>query len=264
MCHALALSLAVLAYKAGYKPVNASECEHELAKRERLPTSSELESALALFSRLPILMIGDSTMEDKHSYLTEHGVGNACSGSGGGVCFVRYEASTCVAPHGIHGCSHFVLRNFSACDRSIVPHSTRRSDWRLVLWNPGSLHALGLGVDWQRRGNSRPTESTLPDFRSGIASCASRLTGHFPSALRVLALSNQICSGNFGDPLASELSMVRRTGSEDPSSTLLFDETVGVRAHGFAQVDLTTSAPRMPRLHAQRAHRPSADSCSSV
>ena len=113
MCHALALSLAVLAYKAGYKPVNASECEHELAKRERLPTSSELESALALFSRLPILMIGDSTMEDKHSYLTEHGVGNACSGSGGGVCFVRYEASTCVAPHGIHGCSHFVQRDMT-------------------------------------------------------------------------------------------------------------------------------------------------------
>ena len=100
-----------------------------------------------------------------------------------------------------------------------------RSEWDAVIWNGGSLHTLGLG-DWRRPNNARATDVTFTSLLETLSSCAQRMTRALPNATRILALSNQICSSAYVEPLASQVEHFKLV-DEDPSFHMQFDE-IGV------------------------------------
>eukprot|EP00966_Prymnesium_polylepis_P107914 2498887-Prymnesium_polylepis.1 len=202
--------------EAGNVPtmVNETLCAAALAATGRNPNGTELRSAIAAFNSRAVLMIGDSTMENRYDFLRRSGVHEGCQ-AGSGVCCLRYDANEYCAysrrdsrghEKPINGCHD--IRLGPPCPFLIVANSTTAppvlrwkhisrpvDSWDGVIFNGGSLHALGLG-GWSTK------QENFDDFYEGLKTCAQRMTATFHGSVRIMALSNSICTGAYRGPMA--------------------------------------------------------------
>ena len=97
-------------------------CMMAMRKQQLIPdvlTPHELTRTMRWYRMHSMLMIGDSTMQQKAVWLFNHGVPNACR-SGPGVCVNNYQAAEENA--------------ITWCASPLRSRLTNRSDWDVVLW----------------------------------------------------------------------------------------------------------------------------------
>ena len=119
-----------------------------------------------------------------------------------------------------------------------MPSGGRR-DWDALVWNLGGLHHLHM---WQveRKSEGRPINYTFDEYYRSTIQCARTLNAAFPSAARVMKLSNNVCEDKFLGEFAREVAQ-HREQREDPRYTMQMTE--------LGSVSLRVAEREAARMH---------------
>ena len=249
----------------------ATECDEALSTRGLLTTAAQRASALVFFTNISVLLVGDSTSRIKANWLLQHGVRSACGG-GLGICFAtpRYDEvhprRWCVDPTATH------LQS-AVTQKPVAIVSGGRRHWDAVVWNLGGLHHLHMW-DIYRQSEGRAINYTFDDYYRMTAQCAHTLNARFPSAVRVVVLSNTICDAAYTGEYAREVAK-HREQREDPRYTMQLSQvgSVALRiteretrvspASGYWVKDADTDGLCACTAPSDGRHFPAAGNCTS-
>jgi hypothetical protein len=137
-------------------------CVDNLQRGLLWPRQSSVEAAVEFLSARRLLFLGDSTVQNKWSFLHARGVRDVCHADGGGACYTPLQKT-------LGG----------------------RTDFDVVVWNTG-LH-------WLQRPDDRDPMAghTLAQYATMLCRQAHQLRVTFPGALFVYKLTNSVCVSSF-------------------------------------------------------------------
>lgn len=179
-----------------------AKCAAQLRATESWPESRVWSAALARYAEAghAVLFIGDSTLRNKWATLLAMGVPEACTGTGGGVCYL---------PAGVRH-DEICYRRLNASLSAEEQLLRWRTDFDAVVFNSGLKYlevSSSLG---------RPSSAAFSTYTQGLETCAHKIAKQFPKAKLVYKLTNAICDDKWDGEYAKR-SQALRFADESPA-----------------------------------------------
>jgi len=154
-----------------FRPVGqAALCAEQLKATDSWPNASALALARSTFFNMSVLLVGDSTLENKQRVLDLVLHVNSSCKRGPGSCFVSLGRHLTRSPKASPS-----VRDFE--------RSGLRRDFDVVVFNDG-MHYLSPHY---------PNRTSFSGYLSQLRDCAGMLTSQYPQARLVYMLTNRIC-----------------------------------------------------------------------
>lgn len=149
-------------------------CTRALERKHLWPSVSALSAAVAFYSKINIVFVGDSTIYNKHRYLHEvWALAEQCNGASDapGVCMRRMYNRSCPLPHTLQPAVDVVVFG----------------------WGLGSLHLHPVRT-------AVPPNVDVAAHHLWLKDCVRDLSAAYPNAVVVLKLTNHVCQQRFRPP----------------------------------------------------------------
>lgn len=173
-----------------------AKCAVQLTASKSWPDNHVWLASLARYAEAghAVLFIGDSTLRNKWATLLAMGVPEACSGTGGGVCYL---------PAGVRH-DEICWRRLNASLSAEAQLKLWRTDFDAVVFNSG-LKYLEVSSSM-----SRSSSAAFRAYTQGLEDCARKISKQFPKAKLVYKLTNAICDEKWIDTYAKRSQELRK------------------------------------------------------